>query len=207
MMPSYRKLMRHILCVSLLWLLVYSLPTSTFAAKTFPSTTSSSNPPSVYIAETGHNIGPSVKTFYDRNGGATIFGRPLTEVITENGVQVQYFDRARFELQNGGQIGLTRLGSLTTEGRADQAFTWLTASPDPGRQFFAKSGHTIGGAFGWFWRQHGGLAIFGYPISEEFTEKQSGTGAPMLVQYFERAQFIYQPDGSVQLGDLGSIYA
>lgn len=206
-MLLYPRLMRNTLCMSLLWLLVYSLPTPIYAASTTPSTTSRSNPPSVYVVETGHNIGPAVKKFYDSNGGATIFGQPLTEVITENGGQVQYFERARFELQNGGQIGLTRLGSLVTAGRTDPAFTWLNAAPDSGRQFFAKSGHTLGGAFGWFWRQHGGIAIFGYPISEEFTEKQDATGAPMLVQYFERAQFIYQSDGTIRLGDLGSIYA
>src|SRR5947209_1559175 len=51
-----------------------------------------------YFSETGHNIATRIKSFYEAHGDLRIFGLPLTEVITENGMQVQYFERARFEL-------------------------------------------------------------------------------------------------------------
>src|SRR5262245_55368949 len=53
-----------------------------------------------FFPETGHTIGGAIKQFYDANGGLPIFGLALTEVIVDarSGLQVQYFERARFEL-------------------------------------------------------------------------------------------------------------
>jgi hypothetical protein len=166
----------------------------------------------VYVAETGHNLGFAFRRFYEAHGGLGIFGLPLTEPFVEDGLRVQYFERARFELHPGGAVALTRIGAELTAGRAEPAFQWLPSDPGgaPGmpRRYIAASGHTLGGAFGVFWDQQGGVAIFGYPISEEFVEP-GADGAPRLVQYFERARFELHtaPDGAghvVQLGRLGS---
>ena len=51
-----------------------------------------------FFPETGHNVGLAIKRFYDAHGGLDIFGLPLTEVFEEDGLKVQYFERARFEL-------------------------------------------------------------------------------------------------------------
>ena len=51
-----------------------------------------------FFPETGHNVGLAIKRFYDTHGGLDIFGLPLTEVFDEDGLKVQYFERARFEL-------------------------------------------------------------------------------------------------------------
>jgi hypothetical protein len=52
-----------------------------------------------------------------------------------------------------------------------------------------------------YWNAHGGLTVFGYPISEEFTERG------YTVQYFERARFEYHPGNpsgwQIELGLLG----
>ncbi|MGN6755190.1 MAG: L,D-transpeptidase, partial [Thermomicrobiales bacterium] len=32
--------------------------------------------------------------------------------------------------------------------------------------YFAQTGHALGAHFTLFWRQHGGVATFGYPLSE-----------------------------------------
>lgn len=170
-----------------------------------------------YFPETGHNIGVAVKQFYDAHGGVDIFGMPLTEVITDSsGLQVQYFERARFELhpeQPPEQyVTLTRLGAHFAQGREGEwAFQWLAASPDPARDFFPESGHTLGGAFRYFWQSRGGLEVFGYPISEEFSEVSPLDGSQRLVQYFERARFEYHPEAAgtpyeVQLSQLGRDY-
>ncbi|MFN8503146.1 glycosyl hydrolase [Kouleothrix sp.] len=78
----------------------------------------------------------------------------------------------------------------------------------PGGRVFAETGHALRGAFLAFWQANGGLARFGYPLTEELTEPEAGTGRPRTVQYFERARFEYFPEfaGSpyeVQLGLLG----
>ncbi|MEN9938954.1 MAG: hypothetical protein RLZZ387_5533 [Chloroflexota bacterium] len=159
-----------------------------------------------YVAETGHNLGFGFRRFYEANGGLAAFGLPLTEPIVEDGLRVQYFERARFELHRGGAVALTRLGAELTVGRTEPAFQWLGADPGSGSQYFPQSGHTLGGAFAEHWRRQGGLRFFGYPISEELTEI-GADGVPRTVQYFERARFELHtaPDGSalVQLGLLG----
>jgi hypothetical protein len=53
----------------------------------------------------------------------------------------------------------------------------------PGGLFFKETGHNVGGGFKAYWEEFGGLAIFGYPLTEEFV--WNGT----TVQYFERARF------------------
>src|SRR5262245_58035042 len=166
----------------------------------------------VYFPETGHNIGLKIKRFYDSHGGLDIFGVPLTEVFAEDGMQVQYFERARFELHPElppeFYVSLTLLGSYFTTGRSDSPFQWLSASPSRDRDFFAESGHSLGGAFRGFWQGRGGLAAFGFPISEEFSEVNPQDGQTYLVQYFQRARFEYHPENigtpyEVQLGQLG----
>ncbi|HEU5424150.1 MAG TPA: murein L,D-transpeptidase, partial [Nitrolancea sp.] len=52
------------------------------------------------------------------------------------------------------------------------------------------------------------LAVFGYPISEEFQEQNPADGKMYTVQYFERARFEYHPEFKgtpyeVELGLLG----
>jgi len=165
-----------------------------------------------YFPETGHNIGLKIKRFYDSHGGLDIFGLPLTEVFEEDGLQAQYFERARFELHPELPpeflVSLSLLGSYFTTGRAEPPFQWLSAAPGADREFFVESGHSLGGAFRGFWQGRGGLAAFGYPISEEFGEVNPQNGQTYLVQYFQRARFEYHPENigtpyEVELGQLG----
>jgi hypothetical protein len=154
-----------------------------------------------FFPETGHNVGLQIKRFFDANGGLDLFGLPLTELVVDSsGLQVQYFERARFEFRPtaapDSRLVLSRLGAIVSAGRSEPAFAWLSAAPDPSRSFFRESGHSLGGAFGWFWQTRGALAVFGYPISEEFQEASQADGRTYLVQYFERAKFEYHPENT-----------
>ena len=79
----------------------------------------------------------------------------------------------------------------------------MTRFPNrPTGSTFPETGHTIAFGFKEYWAANGGLATFGYPISEEFTENGR------TVQYFERARFEFNPnsdnpDYKVTLGLLG----
>ena len=83
--------------------------------------------------------------------------------------------------------------------------------PDPqqaGVRWFAATGHTLRGTFLDYWDKHGGLAQFGYPITEEFTEPGPTANKPVVVQYFERNRFEHHPENAgtpyeVLLGLLG----
>lgn len=64
--------------------------------------------------------------------------------------------------------------------------------------FFQETGHTLAYGFRAFFDQHGGLAVFGYPLTEVYIED----GRP--VQYFERARLEWHATlGLVQAGHLG----
>jgi hypothetical protein len=60
--------------------------------------------------------------------------------------------------------------------------------------FYAATGHTLGGVFKTYWEQHGGLAQFGYPITEEYQEVSLTDGKTYTTQYFERARFENHPE-------------
>ena len=86
--------------------------------------------------------------------------------------------------------------------------------PSPGADtsehvYFEATGHTLQGKFYDYWKSHGGLWLFGYPLSEEYQEVSATDGKPYTVQYFERQQFEYHPEfagtaNEVLLGLLGT---
>jgi hypothetical protein len=85
------------------------------------------------------------------------------------------------------------------------------ASPGPdtgSRVYFAATGHTLQGAFYEYWKSHGGLWLFGYPLSEEYQEVNATDGKVYTVQYFERQRFELHPEAPAEyrvlLGLLGS---
>ncbi len=82
------------------------------------------------------------------------------------------------------------------------------APPADGTRYFEQTGHTLKGAFGQYWQAQGGLAIFGYPISEEFIER-SADGRERTVQYFQRHRLELHPENqppyNVQLTRLGDV--
>jgi|GEM_PF-6071262 len=55
----------------------------------------------IYEDQTGHNTCGDFAFHWVSTGGPMIYGFPITEPIERNGVQVQYFERARFESRNG----------------------------------------------------------------------------------------------------------
>ncbi|HEY0071774.1 MAG TPA: glycosyl hydrolase family 18 protein [Chloroflexia bacterium] len=76
------------------------------------------------------------------------------------------------------------------------------------RVYFEATGHSLGGIFRQYWQANGGLPIFGYPLTEEFTEVSPTDGKPYKVQYFERNRFEHHPEyvgtpNEVLLGLLG----
>ncbi len=69
--------------------------------------------------------------------------------------------------------------------------------------YFTETKHNLSSGFKYYWEHNGGLSVFGFPISEEFTEDG------YTVQYFERARFEYHPEFKgtqyeVELGLLGN---
>ncbi len=175
----------------------------------------------VDFPETGFTVRGPFLSFWQTHGlefgdpnvsyreSLALFGYPISGEIQEqledgNTYTVQYFERARFEyhlesLQTDFGVLLGQFGRRLHP--ADPP-----VDPLPGATHFRETGHNVGGRFRQFWQQNGGLAIFGYPISEEFTETLED-GRPYLVQYFERVRLEYHPENpapyDVLLGQFG----
>ena len=60
-----------------------------------------------YFDQVGHTTCGAARAFWEANGGLEIFGLPISQPLDEGGKQVQYYERARFELTGGAvQLGL-----------------------------------------------------------------------------------------------------
>ncbi len=83
----------------------------------------------------------------------------------------------------------------------------IVGAEPPATVYFPTTGHNVGAPFLKYWRQHGGLAVYGYPITESFQEKSALDQKTYTVQYFERARLEGHPENAapwdIILGQLG----
>lgn len=155
--------------------------------------------------ETGFTVGNGFLRYWERFGGLATFGYPISPELNENGVTVQYFERARFEWHPGlwperFDVLLGLLGRTVTADRTTEIpFQPVKAASDANCTFYPETGHRLCAGFRDFWQEHGGLEILGYPISEEFVEDG------YVVQYFERQRLEYHPENSAPWTVLGGL--
>ncbi|HMQ32736.1 MAG TPA: hypothetical protein PKD53_18535 [Chloroflexaceae bacterium] len=146
----------------------------------------------IYFPQTGHFLGGAFRSYWERNGGVEIFGYPVSEEFVQNrdGRVAQWFERARFELDVVDGRAVISLGLVGREYLAatGQGFPPVARVTAPGVRFFPETGHTLRGEFRNFWERRGGLARFGFPVSEELVQRLDD-GRNYLVQYFERGRF------------------
>ncbi len=110
-----------------------------------------------------------------------------------------------------------------TEHRADGWHVLLTpvgsalpssSKPNPGTTnpdwlYFTETSHYLSFGFKTFWLKSGGLPVFGFPLTEEFSELNPDQGKMLTVQYMERQRFEYHAEFAgtpyeVELGRLGA---
>ena len=180
-------------------------------------------PGGTYFDSTHHNLSGIFYKYWTDNGGLAQFGLPWTEPFRELNPAdgkvylVQYFERNRFEFhpENRGtqyEVLLGLLGNQQTEARratGDGAFNRFDNAHYPGGFYFSETGHNLRNSFKSYWEANGGLAIYGFPISEEFEEVNPDDGKTYVVQYFERNRFEFHPENrgtryEVLLGLLGN---
>ena len=75
------------------------------------------------MPETRHALAEPFLSYWRSHGGVRILGYPISEVVSENGLQVQYFERARFERhpENAGsayEVLLSLLGKSALSSTA-----------------------------------------------------------------------------------------
>lgn len=150
----------------------------------------------MFFSPTGHHVSDRAGFlgYWRQHGGVLAFGYPISEEIIEDGRVVQYFERARFEYhaEAAGSADQVQLSLLGRELFADRSFA--PAAPGDGTRYFPETQHTLSGKFLNFWLKRGGLAVFGYPISQPLEEASPADGVVRVAQYFERARFEYHPE-------------
>lgn len=137
-------------------------------------------------------------------GGNDLFGPPLAPAVVDRGVTRQIFERAVLELHpewadtpylvQVAPLGRTYAPPAGAARRNDCA--------PPACLRFAETPYAIRGAFASYWERHGGLPIFGFPLSDEGTA-YAASGERRVQQVFERAVFTLNDDGSVLLEPVG----
>jgi uncharacterized lipoprotein YbaY/heat shock protein HslJ len=151
--------------------------------------------PSVVIAE--QQIDPMGK------------GPPYAFELTYDPAKIdQRFSYAvRAEIKDGDKLlfTTTQRYAVITQGNLTSGIQIVVqsvgAAPAPQPQCFSETGHCVGGRFLQYWQQNGGLAVFGYPLSDEVAVLGH------TAQYFERQRFELHSENAapddVLLGRLG----
>ncbi len=160
----------------------------------------SQDEPQQHFPETGHVVsGAFLDFYYQIPNPDVIYGYPITGVHEDptTGTQIQYFNRARFELGDDGTVRLTPLGERLYE--PVEPFP-ITTNTNVCRAF--ETGFQVCYSFLHFFDEHGGLAQFGPPISP--VEMRDAR----FVQYFQNARFEWHPETTsagqeVRLTELG----
>jgi hypothetical protein len=123
-----------------------------------------------------------ILAFYHQHNGVELLGYPITSQMVDNGVQLQYFEKAIVQYPavshpKLAQIRLRPLGLLMSELTPPVA-----PEEDPDCRYFERYGHVVCMHFLSFFDHVGGTDIIGHPISEPRME--SG----ILTQDFENAR-------------------
>jgi hypothetical protein len=168
--------------------------------------------------ETDKQVCGPFLAYWRQHGGVAQQGFPISGEFKEvsevdgNTYAVQYFERAVFEMHPENKPPYNVLLSLL--GREAYGRKYPNGAPEQradtstGSILFRETGNRLGGQFLQYWQRNGGLAQFGYPISNAFNERSTLDGQEYTVQYFERAVFELHPENQapydVLLSQLGT---
>ena len=99
-------------------------------------------------------------------------------------MQQQRFHLARFSLFAIVVLSLSLLYTGISPVKAEDS------------HFFPETGHTVSGKFLEYWNNNGGLATYGYPITDAQMETDPETGKQFLTQWFERHRLELHPENA-----------
>jgi hypothetical protein len=162
-----------------------------------------STPGAEYFAQYGHYVrGEFLEKYNSVPNSRELFGLPISVafISPSNGKLVQYFEKVRFELGVNSSVQISNMGKLVRD--AIQPNPELENSG--GCQEFQETGFEVCNAFLEFFNANGGVAQFGFPISN--IERRSDG---QLVQYFQKALLEHRaglpPGKRIVVADLGRI--
>ena len=158
-----------------------------------------------YFPETGYTVRGEFLRFFNQWGGLDVFGPPVSQELVEDGVRVQYFRNFRLEWHPENprpyrvQPGL--LGELLGVRHPPVPSAKIPPASRLEERYYPETGHTVKSGFLKFFDQHGGIDLFGYPISEVAPGEKG-----RMAQWFQRARLEWDandPAGKLRLAPLG----
>ena len=164
-----------------------------------------------YFSETGHTLDGEFVPYFEQHGGFEILGYPITDAFIDywSGLVVQYTQNSRLELYPDPetekmQVRLKELGVLFVGDRALDLADPLAIGSSADCEYYPLTGHNVCYMFLDYYEQHGGPALFGYPVSEFTVENDR------LVQYFQGFRLDWYPENpqgsEVQVAPLGRVH-
>ena len=156
-----------------------------------------------YFPATRHTLGGQFLNYWLEHGSVTKLGYPISEEFNDNGRTIQYFERVVMEFwpENPDPYKVL-LRSLGRElNGVEPPVPAGTPSASDGSIFYQETGHWLDGRFAATWQDRGGLAQFGFPVTEPVIV------GDRLIQWTERARFeldISRPNQLVMLGLVGN---
>ena len=137
--------------------------------------------------DTGIPVADAFTTFYEANGGARVFGDPITEGFDapDNGRFSQYFQTMRLEL-DGNAVRIHPLGEWALQGVNKRIPA--PVSENSAARVFPQTGFSVQDEFLTFYDEFNGENLLGAPISVQLDE------GDLRVQYFENGRLEWRPE-------------
>lgn len=168
-----------------------------------PVSAQGGDPPTA-LEESNCRVPQEFLDYIDDNGGIEIFGYPISNAFRQDGILVQYFQNARIESHPENPVPYkVQLGLLGDELNYRDPAISRPRLLHSRRHFFPETGHIVSYAFLDFFKENGGIHIFGYPITEMHYEEGR------IVQYFQRLKLSWYPQDTqspVHISNLGEVY-
>ena len=155
-----------------------------------------------YFPATQHTLCGGFLQYWKDHGSVTNLGYPISEEFQENGRTVQYFERVVMEYwpENPDPYKVLLRSIGVDLNGVDPAVSPDSPTASDGSVYYSETGHWLDGRFVDTWESMGGLAQFGFPITEPVIEGNT------LIQWTERARFeldLSRPNQLVTLGLVG----
>lgn len=140
--------------------------------------------------------------YYNRMGAADALGDPLTVRYELDGRQVQLFENFLLEHwpENSGTDYEVQPALLGVRVSGDRYFGQAQPFRDSSEVIYVpETRQSLQLGFLSYWREHGGVNLFGYPISEEVVDDG------VTAQWFQRGKLTYDAERTppLQIADLG----
>jgi uncharacterized protein YkwD len=93
----------------------------------------------LYFSETGHSLADPFLSYWRAGGSVELFGYPISEPMQQDGLLVQWFERARMEYhtdlaKTGKAVQLTHLGKIAFERAGGSGGSATQARPQESQQ-------------------------------------------------------------------------